>query len=144
MDKGVVAEKLDSLFRCVKRIESKRPISKDALVNDPDLQDIIAINLERAVQLAVDIGTHTIANSTEHPPSTMGEVFVILENMKVIQPSTAKRMCAAVGFRNISVHSYEKINWAIVYSIITDNLDDFRLFARDIDDFLQLKVKTNR
>ena len=138
MDKKLVAEKLDSLFRCIKRIESKRPDSKDVLADDIDLQDIIAINLERAVQLAVDIGSHVIANSSEYSPSTMGEVFIILEKMAVIQPSTAARMYAAVGFRNISVHAYEKINWSIVYSIISDNLNDFRLFARDITDFLKL------
>jgi hypothetical protein len=46
MDKRVVAEKLDSLFRCVMRIESKQPISKEVLADDLDLQDIIAINLE--------------------------------------------------------------------------------------------------
>ena len=138
MDKKLIAEKLDSLFRCIERIESKRPASKDILADDIDLQDIIAINLERAVQLAVDIGAHVIANSREHSPATMGEVFTILEKMAVIQSSTAEKMYAAVGFRNISVHAYEKINWSIVYSIISKNLNDFRLFARDISDFLKL------
>ena len=71
-------------------------------------------------------------------PFTMGEVFTIFEKMDVIQLSTAEKMYSAVGFRNIAVHAYEKINWSIVYSIINDNLNDFRLFARDISDFLQL------
>ena len=53
MDKRLVAEKLDSLFRCIERIESKRPAKKEILADDLDLQDIIAVNLERAVQLTV-------------------------------------------------------------------------------------------
>ena len=110
MDKRLVAEKLDSLFRCIERIENKRPATKEILGADLDLQDIIAVNLERAVQLAVDIGAHIIANSSEPSPSTMGEVFTTLEKMGVIQPSTAKNMYSAVGFRNIAVHAYEKIN----------------------------------
>ena len=138
MDKKLVAEKLDSLFRCIERIENKRPAAKEILADDLDLQDIIAVNLERAVQLAVDIGAHIIANSAEPSPSTMGEVFTILEKMEVIQSSTANKMYSAVGFRNISVHAYEKINWSIVYSIISKNLNDFRLFTRDISDFLKL------
>lgn len=138
MDKRLIAEKLDSLFRCIERIESKRPASKEILNDDLDLQDILAINLERAVQLAVDIGAHIISNSVNTSPATMGEVFTILEKMDVIQLSTAEKMYSAVGFRNIAVHAYEKINWSIVYSIINDNLNDFRLFARDISDFLQL------
>lgn len=49
MDHDVIARKLDSLSRCVIRIESKRPADARELVSDIDLQDIISVNLERAV-----------------------------------------------------------------------------------------------
>jgi len=41
----------------------------------------------------------------------------------------ADRMKKAVGFRNISVHRYQNIDWSIVYSIVTERLDDFSAFA---------------
>ena len=49
MDKDLIQEKLELLRRCVKRIEDKRPATSQALQNDPDLQDIIALNLMQAV-----------------------------------------------------------------------------------------------
>ncbi|MCK5852244.1 DUF86 domain-containing protein [bacterium] len=41
-------------------------------------------------------------------------------------------MIKAVGFRNIAVHTYQDIDWEIVYSIVTKNLDDFVEFAKQI------------
>ena len=55
MDKDVMNRKLESLRRCIARIESKRPITPDILRSNDDLQDIIALNLERAVQTCVDM-----------------------------------------------------------------------------------------
>ena len=58
MDREVVEQKLESLRRCLKRIETKCPSEAATLAADPDLQDIVALNLSRAVQISVDIGTH--------------------------------------------------------------------------------------
>ncbi len=46
MDRKVVAEKLESLRRCVERIEKKRPSSLEIMLNDIDTQDIIVLNLK--------------------------------------------------------------------------------------------------
>ncbi|MDP3876925.1 MAG: DUF86 domain-containing protein [Methylobacter sp.] len=41
-----------------------------------------------------------------------------------------ERMNKAVGFRNLSVHNYDAINWFIVHAIATRHLVDFDDFAR--------------
>jgi len=56
MDHNVINRKLNSLARCVRRIETKRPQTPEQWVSDIDLQDILSLNIERAVQLCVDIG----------------------------------------------------------------------------------------
>ena len=78
MDREVIAQKLESLRRCLKRVEEKCPSDSDTLAREPDLQDIITLNLTRAVQLCVDIGSHVIAEMEVSPPNTMGETFDIL------------------------------------------------------------------
>jgi uncharacterized protein YutE (UPF0331/DUF86 family) len=45
------------------------------LQEDWDLQDIIALNMTRAVQLCVDIAAHVVAERDQAPPGTMGEAF---------------------------------------------------------------------
>jgi uncharacterized protein YutE (UPF0331/DUF86 family) len=136
MDQRVIEEKLESLRRCIKRVEMKRPASSAELEEDIDLQDILSVNLERAVQLCVDIGAHIISLTEEETPKTMGETFQILSDLNILKSGTAKIMQKAVGFRNIAVHNYEKIDWDIVHSICTKQLNDFKHFAREVDAYI--------
>jgi hypothetical protein len=55
MDTLILEEKLESLRRCIVRIESKRAESAQQLRADVDRQDILTLNLTRAVQLCVDM-----------------------------------------------------------------------------------------
>jgi uncharacterized protein YutE (UPF0331/DUF86 family) len=137
MDREVVAQKLEALRRCLARVREKCPKSADILAKDADLQDIISINITRAVQLCVDIGTHVIAGMSVSPPDTMGKTFDQLAEAGIIPPDVAEQLKKAVGFRNIAVHNYESINWAIVHSIASDRLVDFEEFAKAIVDRLQ-------
>lgn len=136
MDRQVIAQKLESLRRCLRRIEEKCPQDASTLAGDPDLQDILTINLTRAVQLCVDIGASILAGSDLPPPDTMGETFDRLSASDVITEQLATQLKRAVGFRNIAIHNYETINWEIVYNIARFHLDDFTEFARHIADYL--------
>lgn len=130
MDTELVISKLDSLARCVERLKSKTPEALDILQNNIDAQDIIAVNLERAVQLCVDIALHWIATGSRSPmPETMAESFRVLADQGAIPEPIARDLISAVGFRNLSVHAYDKINWEIVWKIVTLHLDVFPKFA---------------
>lgn len=86
MDRDLIEAKLESLRRCVERIAAKTPPSADQLTRDLDLQDIIALNLQRAVQRCVDLAAHVIADTDARPPSTMAENFAILQGPEDPQP----------------------------------------------------------
>ena len=129
VDTNLVLAKLESLERCIRRIEDKAPTTLQDLENDPDIQDIIVLNLERAVQQCVDLGLHILSTSGERSPRSMAQTFEILGNSGFLTQSLANRLAGAVGFRNIAVHEYESLSWPIVFSIIQKGLSDFRLFA---------------
>ena len=129
MDRDIIMRKLDSLARCVRRIEEKRPATLDELLKDVDIQDILSINLERAVQVSVDIGAHVIADLSVPPPRTMGDVFAVLTAEKLISEESGLALQRAVGFRNLSVHAYDQVDWERVFDIVHQRLDDFRKFA---------------
>jgi uncharacterized protein YutE (UPF0331/DUF86 family) len=130
MDREVVEQKLESLRRCVQRIETKCPANAETLATDFDLQDIISLNLSRAVQLCVDIGAHIISGMDVQPPDTMGQTFDRLEQIGLLNAPLAANLKKAVGFRNIAVHNYDEINWYIVYSIVKCHMVDFLAFAK--------------
>lgn len=134
MANDVILQKLDSLARCLERLKTKMPRNITELKNDIDCQDIIILNLERSVQLAVDIALTVISQKKLKPiPSTMTESFEVLKKNKIISEPIKKSLQKAVGFRNIAVHEYDKINWDIVYAILKSHLKDFKSFAKTIE-----------
>jgi uncharacterized protein YutE (UPF0331/DUF86 family) len=132
MDREVIDQKLESLRRCLKRIEDKCPLNPETLGQDLDLQDIIALNLTRAIQLCVDIGAHLIVGMEAPPPDTMGQTFDTLAKTGFIREALAVQLKKAVGFRNIAVHNYEQINWTIVHALARHHLGSFTEFAKEI------------
>jgi len=132
MDKVIVERKLDSLRRCLARLHAKAPSDVTQLRADIDLQDVLVLNLSRAVQLCVDMAAHLLTELELPPPGTMGEAFTRLAEAQVIDAPLAQAMRRAVGFRNLAVHNYDAIDWAIVFAIATTYLGDFEQFARKV------------
>jgi len=56
----------------------------------------------------------------------------LLLKLGVLETELAKRLKKSVGFRNLAVHNYEAINWAIVHAIATRHLVDFEAFAKAV------------
>lgn len=132
MDRQVIEHKLESLRRCLSRIADKCPGDAQTLARDLDAQDIVALNLTRAVQLCVDVAAHLIASREIPAPNTMGQAFDALAEAGLIDRELADRLKKSVGFRNIAIHNYDAIDWGIVHSICRRHLDDFRAFAARI------------
>lgn len=128
----IVYEKLESLRRCIERIEQRRLTSAEALIADVDTQDILTLNLTRAVQLCVDVAVSLLSNMSHPAPATMGEAFLGLSEQGVIDEELAQRLRAAVGFRNLAVHAYDKIDWGIVHRLSYEGLDDLKAFSRQV------------
>jgi uncharacterized protein YutE (UPF0331/DUF86 family) len=132
MDAMILAGKLEWLRRCVARVEARRAATPAALAADVDVQDIVTLNLTRAIQLCVDASAHVLADADQPTPSTMGEAFDLLAAEGVIDAALASRLRGAVGFRNLAVHACHPIDWAIVHRLTYEGLDDLRLFAERV------------
>ncbi len=62
-------------------------------------------------------------------PQESRDAFELLEKAGLLEGAIAQRMTRMVGFRNIAVHDYAKLNMAVVKSIITERLGDFTAFT---------------
>jgi uncharacterized protein YutE (UPF0331/DUF86 family) len=128
----VILEKIENLRRCLVRIEEKVSISESVFLEGLDFQDVTVLNLERAVQICVDVGAHLLAQKGIFAPSTMSQVFDRLQELQIIGPDLTANLKKAVGFRNLAVHEYSELDYSLVYAIATDHLNDFKEFARNI------------
>lgn len=132
MDRIIVETKLESLRRCLDRVRARCPADAAALAADLDAQDIVSLNLTRAVQLCVDLAAHLLSDSGQPVPDTMGGTFSALADAGMITESLALPLRRAVGFRDLAVHNYDAIDWAIVFAIATRHLSNFEDFARTV------------
>ncbi len=132
MDASLIAQKLDSLRRCLNRVQSRCPATAELLSQDIDAQDVVVLNLSRAVSLCTDIALHVLSSREQPVPQTMGQAFEQLAALGMITEATNLNVRKAVGFRNMAVHSYDQIDWAIVFSIASSELSDLKKFAAEI------------
>jgi len=139
MNTDVIYYKIEILKRYVDRIKAKRPQSSAVLAKEFDRQDIILMNLQRAVKICVDIAAYILAGSTLPPPMSMEDAIYQIYMLEIISKTTCEKMQRSVKFRNIAIHEYDNINWEIVYSIISNHLDDFREYAREVFQWLETK-----
>lgn len=129
LDRQVIRAKLVRLNDHIARVERKRPHPPSLLLTDTDAQDIVSHNLEKAVQICIDIASHICAASGRAPQSA-GESFTVLSELGLIEQDLASKLVSAVGFRNISVHEYAEVDWTIVIMIATTGVADLHAFGR--------------
>jgi len=139
VDKLIVENKIESLRKCLLRIEARRPDTLDLLLHDLDAQDILVLNLSRAIQLCVDISVHLLSDLNQEIPDTMGLAFSNLSSAGIISTELSDQLRNAVGFRNIAVQNYQDIDWGIVHSIAHEKLSDFKEFVQQILDNYEYK-----
>lgn len=132
MDKMILERKLDSLQRCITRITAKCPQDPQALMDNIDLQDIVVLNLSRAIQLCVGVGLHCLSRQTLPSPGTMGETFDLLAKSGIIDSQLAHNLKKSVGFRNIAVHNYTALDIQIVHALATRHIKDFQQYYQAI------------
>lgn len=132
MDRALIERKLELLRGHVARVRSRRPADAAQLAADADLQDVIVLNLSRAVQACVDIGAHLLVDTRQAAPSTMGDTFTRMAATGLIDADLAQRLRRAVGFRTLAVHAYDTIDWALVHTLAGEPLRDFDAFARAV------------
>jgi len=123
----VILSKIESIERCLKRIRSK-DVAGLFGADDADIQDVIVLNLQRACQMSIDLAMYISAELGYGIPQNSADAFRKLFEHGVISEDLFERMKKMTAFRNIAVHQYQSINYAIVKSIVTQRLDDFYEF----------------
>lgn len=126
-NRDVLIEKTNAIQNCLKRIFDT--VKGDAKrLDNLDVQDIVVLNLQRAVQLAIDMASYVISAERLGVAQSLKDLFQILENHKIITKELGGKMQKMVGFRNIAVHDYQLIDPEILKSIVSHHLKDLEAF----------------
>lgn len=126
-DRDVVLAKVDIIQRYLRRIRETTGLDPNSLDNI-DKQDIFVLNLQRAVQAAIDLAAHIVASEGIGLPEAIKDNFRLLRNAGIIGDSLTSRMESMSGFRNIAIHDYQAMNIDILKSILSKHLKDLEDF----------------
>ncbi len=131
MKDDIIINKIETIKRCIKRVEEEYANTPSNLENYTK-QDSIILNLQRLCEATLDLGLHYIKIKKLQIPQTSKQIFEVLEKNGVIDKKISANMQGMVGFRNIAIHDYKSLNIDILQKIIEKHLGDSLIIAKKI------------
>ncbi len=125
----VVLNKIETIERCLARIQEELRGDLSRL-SDQTAQDAIVLNLLRACEASIDLAMHVVAREHLGVPQESRQAFALLEQAGAIDTELSVRLQGMVGFRNVAVHDYRRIELAILAGILSERLGDFEALSR--------------
>jgi len=132
VDKSIIMAKMANIKKNLDRLKEKQEVGSKEFHANRDVQDIVLLNLQVAIQGCIDIASHIISDNDWGVPGSLAGLFDILSEKKVISQEMKKIMRQMVGFRNLIVHEYAELDMDKVYLVFTSRLADFNSFLREI------------
>lgn len=128
----ITINKTSIIRRCLVRIAEEFQGNADRLTIST-VQDSVVLNLLRACEAAIDLAMHQVAVQHLGIPQNSRDAFDLLSANHIISEASAASMKRMVGFRNIAVHDYQRMQVEILEAILTQHLSDFDVYLRELE-----------
>lgn len=107
-----------------------RQYDRARFLDDPLVHGAAERYLQLAIECALDIGNHIIADRNLRKPGTYAEIFEVLAENKVISRKLLGELEGMAAFRNILVHDYVRLDRERVYQLIQARLNCIEQLAK--------------
>lgn len=128
VDRNILVAKIAAIEKCLGKVKEKRSASVAEFMINEDSQDIVLFNLMQAIQGCVDLAAHIVSDEGYGMAGSMNEFFYLLSGRNIISAELQEKLINAVGFRNLVVHEYAKLDLNQVYDIATNGIEDLEEF----------------
>ncbi len=126
----LIRTRCQEIQESITRLNDIKRKTKEEFLNDRDTQDIASYRLLVAIEAALNLCYHVAAKQLKKVPEEYAECFAILSDAGIIPVDLSERLQKTARFRNLLVHMYWKIDYAIVYEIIQNDLQDINNFSK--------------
>lgn len=116
-------ELIDDSLRKLEEIKKENP-SLERYRNSWKDKDSAERNLQKTIEAIIDLGKMLVADKGLREPGNNREVFLILEEKNLFPAEFISLIDKMIGMRNILVHSYDRVDEAVVYGILQKNLSN--------------------
>ncbi len=134
LDKELIEEKMDIVERNLRFLNNYTEMEeKEFLGSYKDIQ-AVKFSLLECIEACIDIGGYMIVEKGLRRPESYAEVFLILEEERILEDSLAERLSDMARFRNFLAHRYGEVDNKKVLEFVKENLRDVYEFRRVILD----------
>lgn len=128
VDRDLVLRKIADLEQYLQQLAGYRQIDLESYRSDWKTRRIVERTLHLTIEACMDLADHIVADRRLRVPDTGGATFEILAEAGVVSPDLGKVLARMVGFRNILVHDYARLDPAIVLRALHTDLVDIERF----------------
>ncbi len=131
LDRERIAQRLETLQRLLEDWEEASAKTTLAILKDDRKTCLfLCYVMEAAIQTALDLANHLIANFGLPRPTRYRETFQILAKAGWISRRLSGKLEALAGFRNILAHNYPDLDFAKMLPHVRVSWKSIREFAR--------------
>jgi uncharacterized protein YutE (UPF0331/DUF86 family) len=128
VDTVLILRKLTQLEEYLAQLRQYSTLSIEEYTGDWKAQRVVERTLQIMVELCIDIAGHIVSDRRLRVPTGYADTFTVLVENGFIGESLGKTMEKMAKFRNVVVHHYDRVDAAIVITILRKHLEDFLQF----------------
>ncbi len=131
VDRDLVLRKAADLDLYLEQVAPYAALEIEAYKSDWRTQRIVERTLHLAIELCLDLADHVVADQRLRVPESGADTFRVLSEAGLVPLELGQSLGQMVGFRNILVHDYARLDPAIVLKVLRSDIHDLRRF-RDL------------
>lgn len=129
VDRDVLSARLSALEGYLAELRDFRERSREEFVQEPALHDLAERYLHLACEAVADAAHHVIADEGFRQPEGYKDAVEVLREEGLLEDDLAERLEGWMGFRQVLVHVYLKIDHERTWRAIQEDLGDLQEFA---------------
>ncbi len=125
------------MYTYLDQLEELLPVDEEEYFKDIRSKRACEKTLELAIETIISIISIIVSSQKLIYPESEDSLINALENRKILSAAMAKKIREMKGFRNILIHKYGELDDRRAYKFLTEELDDFILFEKEIKKYLK-------
>jgi len=129
--------KLEEMEKYLSELENLIPDDEEVYLSNLALRRACEKTIELAIESLFSVVSLLVSSQKLGVPSSEENLIRLLSKGKVISDSLCEKLIHMKGFRNILVHRYGEVDDSKAYAYLTEELNDFVSFAKEVRKFLK-------
>jgi uncharacterized protein YutE (UPF0331/DUF86 family) len=125
-----IDQRLERIERACAELERAAATDREAWSRDEDAVAAAERRLEVAIQAAIDVASHVVAQRGWKTPETYRDAFGELQHRGVLAAELAAKLQEAAGLRNVLGHDYLDVDPARLHADLAGDVAVLREFAK--------------